>query len=98
AGQVKTVLGKGRLGQLVGVEHLGAVGWWDFAHSFVRGNWRSSEQAGPSILTKCCQDLDWLRYIVGRPAVRVSSRGGLHHFTAASRPAGAADRGLDRAA
>jgi predicted dehydrogenase len=93
--QVKTILAKGRLGQLVGVEHLEPVGWWHFAHSYVRGNWRRSDQAGPSILTKCCHDLDWLRYVVGRPAVRVSSRGGLHHFTAASRPAGAADRCLD---
>src|SRR2546428_5316893 len=95
AARVKTILAEGRLGQLVGVEHLEPVGWWHFAHSYVRGNWRRSDQAGPSILTKCCHDLDWLRYVVGRPAVRVSSRGGLHHFTAASRPAGAADRCLD---
>src|SRR5438552_1974715 len=93
--RVKTILAEGRLGQLVGVEQLEPVGWWHFAHSYVRGNWRRSDQAGPSILTKCCHDLDWLRYVVGRPAVRVSSRGGLHHFTAASRPAGAADRCLD---
>jgi predicted dehydrogenase len=93
--QVKAILADGRLGQLVGVEHLEPVGWWHFAHSYVRGNWRSSDQTGPSILTKSCHDLDWLRYIVGRPAVRVSSRGGLHHFTAAGRPAGAADRCLD---
>ncbi|HEV2477096.1 MAG TPA: Gfo/Idh/MocA family oxidoreductase, partial [Candidatus Dormibacteraeota bacterium] len=85
----------GRLGQIVGVEHLEPIGWWHFAHSFVRGNWRRSDQSGPSILTKCCHDLDWLRYIVDRPAVAVSSWGGLHHFTAANRPAGAADRCLD---
>jgi predicted dehydrogenase len=47
------------------------------------------------LLTKCCHDLDWLRHIVGRPAVTVSSQGGLRHFTAANRPAGAADRCLD---
>src|SRR5438309_6739777 len=93
--RVKTILAEGRLGQLVGVEQLEPVGWGHVAHSYVRGNWRRSDQAGPSILTKCCHDLDWLRYVVGRPAVRVSSRGGLHHFTAASRPAGAADRCLD---
>jgi predicted dehydrogenase len=46
-------------------------------------------------LTKCCHDLDWLRYIVGRPAVAVFNSGGLHHFTAANRPAGAADRCMD---
>jgi predicted dehydrogenase len=93
--QVKAILAGGRLGELVGVEHLEPVGWWHFAHSYVRGNWRRSDQTGPSILTKCCHDLDWLCYIVGRPAVRVSCHGGLHHFTAASRPAGAADRCLD---
>jgi predicted dehydrogenase len=92
---VKDIVTKGRLGQVVGVEHLEPIGWWHFAHSYVRGNWRRSDQAGPSILTKCCHDLDWLRYIVDRPAVAVSSRGGLHHFTAANRPAGAADRCLD---
>ena len=54
-----------------------------------------SDAAGPSLLTKCCHDLDWLRYLVGRPAVSVSSHGGLHHFTAANRPDGAADRCLD---
>jgi predicted dehydrogenase len=92
---VKDVVAKGLLGQVVGIEHLEPIGWWHFAHSYVRGNWRRSDQAGPSILTKCCHDLDWLRYIVDRPAVAVSSWGGLHHFTSANRPAGAADRCLD---
>ncbi len=92
---VKQVVAEGRLGQIVGVEHLEPVGWWHFAHAYVRGNWRRADQAGPSLLTKCCHDLDWLRYIVGRPAVAVSSHGGLHHFTAANRPPGAADRCLD---
>jgi predicted dehydrogenase len=93
--KVKEIVASGRLGQLVGVEHLEPIGWWHFAHSYVRGNWRRSDQAAPSILTKCCHDLDWLRYIVGRPAVAVFSSGGLHHFTAANRPAGAADRCMD---
>ncbi len=92
---VKQVVASGRLGQIVGVEHLEPIGWWHFAHSYVRGNWRRADGAGPSLLTKCCHDLDWLRYLVGRPAVSVSSRGALHHFTAANRPAGAADRCLD---
>jgi predicted dehydrogenase len=92
---VKDSVTRGRLGQVVGVEHLEPIGWWHFAQSYVRGNWRRSDQAGPSILTKCCHDLDWLRYIVARPAIAVSSWGGLHHFTAANRPVGAADRCLD---
>jgi predicted dehydrogenase len=92
---VKHVVAGGRLGQIVGIEHLEPVGWWHFAHSYVRGNWRRADESGPSLLTKCCHDLDWLRYVVGRPAVAVSSRGALHHFTAANRPSDAADRCLD---
>jgi predicted dehydrogenase len=89
------VVRSGRLGALVGVEHLEPVGWWHFAHSYVRGNWRRADRSGPSLLTKSCHDLDWLRHVVDRPAVRVWSAGGLHHFTAAARPDGAADRCLD---
>jgi len=92
---VRRYVAEDRLGQLVGVNHLEPVGWWHFAHSYVRGNWRRLDASGPTILTKCCHDLDWLRYVVGRAAVSVSSHGGLHHFTPANRPAGAADRCLD---
>jgi predicted dehydrogenase len=92
---VRRAVAGGAVGQVVGVEHLEPVGWWHFAHSYVRGNWRREDGSGPSLLTKCCHDLDWLRHVVGRPALSVSSRGGLHHFTAASRPPGAADRCLD---
>jgi predicted dehydrogenase len=92
---VRQAIHDGRLGDVTGIDHVEPVGWWHFAHSYVRGNWRRADQAGPSILTKCCHDLDWLRYLVGRPALRVSSTGGLHHFTAANRPDGAAERCLD---
>jgi len=86
---------QGRLGQVIGIEHLEPVGWWHFAHAYVRGNWRRAGQSGPSVLTKCCHDLDWLRHLVGGPAVTVSSHGALRHFTAANQPPGAADRCLD---
>jgi predicted dehydrogenase len=92
---VKAVVDAGRLGRIVGVEHLEPIGWWHFAHSYVRGNWRREAESGPSLLTKSCHDLDWLRYVVGRPAVAVSSHGTLNHFTPANRPDGAADRCLD---
>ena len=92
---VRAVLAGGRLGDLVGIDHLEPVGWWHFAHSFVRGNWRRTDESGPTVLTKCCHDLDWLRHLAGRPATAVTSHGGLRHFTAANRPAGAADRCLD---
>ncbi|MEV4475892.1 Gfo/Idh/MocA family oxidoreductase [Nonomuraea sp. NPDC049504] len=93
--QVKDVLDSGRLGEIVTIEHLEPVGWWHHAHSYVRGNWRRTDEATFMLLAKSCHDLDWLTYVMGRRVTRVSSFGGLKHFTAENRPAGAADRCLD---
>ncbi|MET8307816.1 Gfo/Idh/MocA family oxidoreductase [Micromonospora sp. NPDC005173] len=92
---VKRYVEAGTLGRIVGVEHLEPVGWWHFAHSYVRGNWRRADTSSSSLLTKCCHDLDWLRHVVDDTPVRVSSVGGLHHFHPGNRPVGAADSCLD---
>ncbi|GAA4515051.1 Gfo/Idh/MocA family oxidoreductase [Actinoallomurus oryzae] len=92
---LKDLLDRRRIGDVVNVQHLEPVGWWHFAHSFVRGNWRSEVLSSPMLLAKCCHDVDWLAHIIGRPARRVSSFGGLTHFRPENRPAGAADRCLD---
>jgi predicted dehydrogenase len=89
---IRALLDDGRLGELVSVQHLEPVGWWHFAHSYVRGNWRRADLATPLLLAKACHDVDWLQYIVGRPAVRVSSFGSLFHFRPEQAPPGAADR------
>lgn len=93
--RVKAVIDQGTIGRIVSVEHLEPIGWWHFAHSYVRGNWRSEEASSPMILAKSSHDLDWLVYITGQPVTKISSFGGLHHFTPANKPAGAADRCLD---
>ncbi len=92
---LKAVLESGRIGQIVSVQHLEPVGYWHQAHSFVRGNWRNEASSSSMLLQKSCHDLDWLRYIVGKACVRVSSFGSLNHFRASERPEGAADRCLD---
>ncbi|WP_190107490.1 Gfo/Idh/MocA family protein [Streptomyces cinnamoneus] len=89
---LKAVVDSGRLGDIVNVQHLEPVGFWHQAHSFVRGNWRRSDEATSMLMAKSCHDLDWLQYILGQSPRRVSSFGRLSHFTPANRPAGAADR------
>jgi predicted dehydrogenase len=89
---VRAVLDSGRLGKIVSIQHLEPVGWWHHAHSFVRGNWRSSAESSPMLLAKSCHDIDWLLYLAGQPVRRVSSFGGLAHFRPSSKPAGAGDR------
>jgi predicted dehydrogenase len=78
--RVHEIVASGRLGTIVTVEHRENVAYWHMAHSFVRGNWRRSDQASPMILAKCCHDLDILSWNMGEPCVRLSSVGSLVHF------------------
>lgn len=89
------VVGSGRIGEIMSIEHLEPVGWWHQAHSFVRGEWSNSRTSTPMLLAKACHDLDWMLYVVGRPVERVSSFGRLSHFRPSARPEGAAARCLD---
>jgi predicted dehydrogenase len=92
---LKQVVDSGRIGTVQSVQHLEPVGYWHYAHAFVRGNWRRSDRASFMLLAKSCHDIDWLRHVIGRPIQRVSSFGSLNHFTRENQPAGAADRCLD---
>ncbi len=89
------LIDSGLLGDLVSVDHFEPVGWWHQAHSYVRGNWRREDLGSPMLLAKSVHDIDWLDFIIDRPAERVSSFGGLYHFTAENRPPEAADNCLD---
>ena len=93
--KLKELVDSGLIGDIVSVQHLEPVGYWHQAHSFVRGNWRNEAESSPMLLAKSCHDLDWIRHIVGRPCVRVSSFGNLTHFRRERMPEGAADRCLD---
>ncbi|MFI6324783.1 Gfo/Idh/MocA family protein [Nonomuraea sp. NPDC050556] len=81
-----------QIGEIVSVEHLEPIGWYHFAHSFVRGNWRREDEAAFALLAKACHDIDWLAFVIGRSVEKVSSFSGLSHFRPENKPAGAADR------
>lgn len=89
---VKEIVDSGRLGQVLSVQHLEPVGYWHQAHSYVRGQWRRTDQSTSMLMAKSCHDLDWIQYILGQAPARVSSFGELTHFTSANRPEAATDR------
>jgi predicted dehydrogenase len=93
--KIKELLESGRIGKLMSVIHLENIGYWHFAHSYVRGNWRNLEVGAPLVLAKACHDLDLLRWLVGAPCTRLSSFGELGYFTPEHAPEGAADYCLD---
>ena len=47
--ELKRLLDAGAIGELVSVQHIESVGFWHQAHSFVRGNWRNSEESTANV-------------------------------------------------
>jgi predicted dehydrogenase len=92
---LKRLLDQGRIGRLIAIQHNENVAFWHYAHSYVRGNWRSSHQSSPMILAKSCHDMDILLWLAGADCVALSSFGSLTHFTPENAPAGAPDRCTD---
>ncbi len=85
-------LKRGAIGRLVAIQTIEQVAYWHQAHSFVRGNWHSSEETAPMILAKCCHDLDLLQYFAGARCESVSSVGDLAYFKAECAPEAAQKR------
>jgi predicted dehydrogenase len=90
--RIKELLDRGVIGTLQSIRHTEHIGYWHFAHSYVRGIWRRLDQASPMILAKSCHDFDILMWLIGDTCLELSSFGGLGHFTRANAPDGATDR------
>ena len=90
--RIRQIIDDGLVGDVITVEHHHPVGWWHYAHGWVRGNWSVEALSSPMLVAKACHDIDWLQYILGADCVAVSSFGSLTHFRAERKPAGAGDR------
>ena len=94
--KLKELIDSGIIGDVVDIQHNENIGNFHFAHSFVRGNWRNSDETSPLILQKSCHDLDILSWLLnGNPCKKIASFGNLKHFRKENAPEGSADRCLD---
>ena len=88
---LKDIIDSGKIGDVVSICANENVAYWHQAHSFVRGNWRNSDQTSPMILQKSCHDMDILTWLVGKKCKAVSSVGGIQLFKRTCAPEGSTD-------
>lgn len=89
---IKEIVDSGKIGRVLSIQHNENIGYYHFAHSFVRGNWRNSDLSSPLMLQKSCHDMDILLWILGKDCKSIASFGHLSHFNDENKPAGASDR------
>ncbi|MGL5754634.1 MAG: Gfo/Idh/MocA family protein [Paraclostridium sp.] len=93
--KLKEIVDSKELGELVSIQHNENIGYWHFAHSFTRGNWRNSNETSPLILAKSCHDMDILLWLTGKQCTNLSAFGHLTHMRDESFKDGMAERCLD---
>lgn len=90
---MKEAIDRGEIGKVQSVHHIENIGYWHFAHSFVRGNWRKVEETTPMIVAKCSHDTDIINYLLGgKKCTKISSFGSLSYFRKENAPEGATER------
>lgn len=92
---IKKVVDEGRIGKIINISHSENISYWHFAHSYVRGNWRSSDMSSPIILAKTCHDLDIIYWLAGSPVKKINSFGNLNYYRPENAPEGSTKRCLD---
>lgn len=64
-GEIRKIIESGKLGRVISVQHNENIGYYHFAHSYVRGPWNNDQSSGPLMLTKSCHDMDIMLYLLG---------------------------------
>lgn len=93
--EAKRLIDEGRIGRVQSLEAMEQVGYYHYAHSFVRGNWHNAATSSPMILAKCSHDMDILTWLAGKKCLKLNSFGALNYFRRENCPEGAAERCFD---
>ena len=89
------ILESGVLGKLYAIDASERVRYWHWAQAYVRGFAGKLENGHPTILAKCCHDLDLIQHYAGSQCDTLSSVGGLDFFLPENAPEDATDRCVD---
>lgn len=84
--KMKQLLQEGRIGQVKSIEHIENVGYFHFAHSYVRGNWRNDALSAPLFLAKSSHDFDLFTWLLDENCREVFAQGAQNYFLPENRP------------
>lgn len=93
--KLKELVEEKAIGDLMGFEHRENIGHYHMAHSFVRGNWRNSDETSPIILAKTCHDMDIITWLLNDECTAVYSSGDLNYFNNKYAPEESSKKCLD---
>lgn len=93
--QIKKWIDDGTLGEIVSINQTENIAYWHFALSYVRGPWRKMSESSPTIIAKCCHDLDIINWLMPVKCTSISSYGNLFYFNQIHAPKGSADYCVD---
>lgn len=92
---IKNLVVNKEIGEVVTINQIENVAYWHFALSYVRGPWRNMSESSPTIIAKCCHDLDIIRWILDKRCTSISSYGGLFYYNTEHAPKGSAEYCVD---
>ena len=78
--KIKEIIDSGKIGDVININTTENVGYWHYAHSYIRGNWHDTKETGPMILTKCSHDMDLIYWLSGKKPIAVTSFGGRNYL------------------
>jgi predicted dehydrogenase len=90
--KVKEIVKSCKIGQLVHIDHMEAIGNLRFVHNYVRGRWARERDNTFLLLHKCSHDIDFISWLFSDACLRVSSFGSLKYFNPENAPEGSAQR------
>ncbi len=92
---LKQIILEGQIGDVVNITATENIAYWHFSLSYVRGPWRNMENSSPTIIAKCCHDLDIIKWLMDKKCKSVSSYGNLYYFRPERAPKGSAEHCVD---
>lgn len=93
--KIKELINEKIIGDIRFINLIENIGFFHYAHSYVRGNWRNQTIGAPIILAKSCHDLDILYWLLESKIERVYSESSKRYFNKNHAPSNAGNRCLE---